>query len=119
MEIRGTFCFQTPLRARSATVGDKDPFERAFQRLWPRLARAATYCRGFARGPWSLLFGMNDDDVQIMTGPQVADLLQVPPWTLEEWRQTHSGPPWRRVGRHVRYVRREVLGWFESLDSHA
>jgi integrase len=55
---------------------------------------------------------MNDDDVQIMTGPQVADLLQVPPRTMEEWRQTHSGPPWRRVGRHFRYVRREVLGWF-------
>jgi len=52
-------------------------------------------------------------DVQIMTGPQVS------PRTLEEWRQTHSGPPWRRMGRHVRYLRREVLGWFESLDPHA
>jgi hypothetical protein len=59
-----------------------------------------------------------NDDVQIMTGPQVADLLQIPPRTLEEWRLTHTGPPWRRVGRHVRYVRGEVLGWFEKLDSH-
>jgi hypothetical protein len=109
----------TPLRARSATLGDKNPFERAFKRLRPRLARTATDCHGFARDAASLLVGMNDDDVQIMTGPQVAALLQVPPRTLEEWRQTHSGPPWRRVGRHVRYVRREVLGWFESLDSHA
>ena len=58
-------------------------------------------------------------DAQIMTGPQVADLLQVSPRTLEEWRQTHSGPPWRRMGRPVRYLRREVLGWFEALDPHA
>jgi hypothetical protein len=71
-----------------------------------------------ARNTTSLLPGMNEDDVQIMTGPQVADLLQVPPRTLEEWRLTHTGPPWRRVGRHVRYVRGEVLGWFEKLDSH-
>jgi hypothetical protein len=61
---------------------------------------------------------MADEDVQIMTGQQVADLLQVSPRTLEEWRQTCTGPPWRRMGRHVRYLRREVLGWFEGLDSH-
>ena len=89
---------------------------------WPKLmqlARTIT-CHGrSARNDPSLLLDMSDDDVQIMTGPQVADLLQVPPRTLEEWRQTHNGPPWRRVGRHVRYVRREVLGWFENLDSHA
>lgn len=33
-----------------------------------------------------------------MTGQQVAELLQVPPRTLEEWRQTRTGRPcsWRR-----------------------
>ncbi|WP_241978942.1 MULTISPECIES: helix-turn-helix domain-containing protein [unclassified Cryobacterium] len=46
-----------------------------------------------------------------MTGQQVAYLLQVSPRTLEEWRQTRTGPPYRGMGRHVRYMRREVLAW--------
>jgi len=54
-----------------------------------------------------------------MTGQQVAALLQVSPRTVEEWRQTHHGPPWRRVGKHVRYTEAEVLAWYEGLDSHA
>ena len=41
----------------------------------------------------SHLIVMTDDDAQIMTGQQVADLLQVSPRTLEEWRQT----PGRRI----------------------
>ncbi|TDN92620.1 helix-turn-helix protein [Microbacterium sp. BK668] len=60
-----------------------------------------------------------DMDVQILTGQQVAEMLQVPPRTLEEWRQTHHGPPWRRVGTHVPYSHTEVLAWFEGLASHA
>ncbi|TFD54691.1 DNA-binding protein [Cryobacterium sp. Hh11] len=54
---------------------------------------------------------MSDDDAEIMTGQQVADLLQVSPRTLEEGRQTRTGPPYRRMGRLVRYMRREVLAW--------
>ncbi|WP_282825806.1 helix-turn-helix domain-containing protein [Gulosibacter sediminis] len=53
-----------------------------------------------------------------MTGEQVAELLQVSPRTIEEWRQTNSGPPFRRVGRHVRYLRPEVLAWFQELVRH-
>lgn len=60
---------------------------------------------------------MNDHDGEILTPEQVADFLQVSPRTVEEWRRTRSGPPWRRMGRHVRYLRREVLVWFEELDS--
>ena len=58
---------------------------------------------------------MTEDEPQIMTGEQVAELLQVSPRTIEEWRQTKSGPPFRRMGKHVRYMRREVLTWFEGL----
>jgi excisionase family DNA binding protein len=62
---------------------------------------------------------VTDEDAQIMTGQQVAELLQVSPRTLEEWRQTRTGPPWRRMGRHVRYLRREVLAWFDALVPRA
>jgi predicted DNA-binding transcriptional regulator AlpA len=71
------------------------------------------------RTPASHLLGMDVENVEIITGEQVADLLQVSPRTVEEWRRTRTGPPWRRMGRHVRYLRREVLVWFEDLDSDA
>ncbi|MBL5973050.1 MAG: DNA-binding protein [Candidatus Leucobacter sulfamidivorax] len=58
------------------------------------------------------------DEPLIMTGEQVAELLQVSPRTIEEWRQTNGGPPFRRVGRHVRYLRPEVLAWFQELVRH-
>jgi|GEM_PF-5280835 len=50
-----------------------------------------------------------------MTGTQVADLLQVPPRTLEEWRQTRSDPPWRRMGRHVRHLIRLLVAHAVAL----
>lgn len=60
---------------------------------------------------------MSEQDSEILTPEQVAELLHVSPRTMEEWRRTRTGPPWRRMGRHVRYLRREVLIWFEELDS--
>lgn len=75
--------------------------------------------RGRRRDGSAHLFVVTDEDAQILTGQQVAELLQVSPRTLEEWRQTRTGPPWQRMGRHVRYLRGEVLLWFEGLDPHA
>lgn len=60
---------------------------------------------------------MSEHDNEILTPEQTAELLHVSPRTMEEWRRTRTGPPWRRMGRHVRYLYREVLGWFEDLDS--
>lgn len=60
---------------------------------------------------------MSEHDSEILTPEQVAEFLHVSPRTMEEWRRTRTGPPWRRMGRHVRYLRREVLVWFEELDS--
>jgi len=52
----------------------------------------------------------------ILTPVEVAELLQVPVRTLEEWRQKNSGPPWRKVGRHIRYQYIKVMDWFENGD---
>lgn len=78
---------------------------------WPQRLRATVSYR----------LGMNDGTTglltEILTPEQVAAVLQVSPRTVEEWRRTRTGPPWRRMGRHIRYLRREVLVWFEDLDS--
>ncbi|WP_345957519.1 helix-turn-helix domain-containing protein [Gulosibacter sediminis] len=46
-----------------------------------------------------------------LTQAEVAVLLGVPERTLEGWRLTKSGPPWLKLGRHVKYDREDVLAW--------
>ena len=99
----------TLFQAKSDTLGDTLASPTLCQRERPRLNRPATRRCDRLRNATSHLSVMTDDDAQIMTGQQVAELLQASPRTLEEWRQTCTGPPWRRMGRHVRYLRREVL----------
>ncbi|GAA1214757.1 helix-turn-helix domain-containing protein [Rhodoglobus aureus] len=50
----------------------------------------------------------------ILTPAQVAGMLQVPVRTLEEWRHKKSGPPYRKVGRHIRYQHSKVMDWFDN-----
>lgn len=49
-----------------------------------------------------------------LTQREVAELLRLPARTLEDWRQTRQGPPYFKLGRHVRYRRDEVLAWVEG-----
>ncbi|WP_241987542.1 helix-turn-helix domain-containing protein [Cryobacterium sp. MDB2-33-2] len=46
-----------------------------------------------------------------LTQRELAELLRLPERTLEDWRLTHSGPPYLKLGRHVRYDVHDVLGW--------
>jgi excisionase family DNA binding protein len=41
----------------------------------------------------------------------VSKLLGVPVSTLANWRSAGQGPPYLRVGRHVRYRRADVEAW--------
>lgn len=49
-----------------------------------------------------------------LTIADTAKLLGVPPGTLAYWRLHHYGPPFVRLGRHVRYLRSEVDAWARS-----
>jgi excisionase family DNA binding protein len=46
---------------------------------------------------------------------ELADLLGIPVETVYQWRYKRTGPPAFRVGRHLRYDPRAVLGWIDSL----
>lgn len=43
----------------------------------------------------------------------LAELLDVPERTIYSWRQRGEGPPAYRVGKHLRYRRRDVDAWLE------
>ncbi len=49
-------------------------------------------------------------------GPEdVADYCGVPVGTVYQWRKRGSGPPGRRVGKHVRFKPEDVEAWFDGL----
>lgn len=50
-------------------------------------------------------------DGDVLDERAAAALLHVSPWTLSEMRKHGKAPPWRRVGKSVRYSRAAVLAW--------
>lgn len=55
-------------------------------------------------------------DGGLLTTAQLAELLQVPPRTIDDWAYHGTGPRYSRVGKGRRYARRDVERW---LDEHA
>ncbi len=45
---------------------------------------------------------------------EVAQLLGLAEITIAQQRARGEGPPFFRVGRHVRYIRRDVLAWRDA-----
>lgn len=62
---------------------------------------------------------MAEEFEPLWTVADVSAFLDVPVHTLYGWRSKGYGPPARRVGKHLRYLPREVRAWFMSLDSEA
>jgi excisionase family DNA binding protein len=55
----------------------------------------------------------------LWTPDDVAQYLGIPVQTLYQWRRKRTGPPGRRVGRHLRYESAAVRAWFAGLDDAA
>lgn len=55
-------------------------------------------------------------DGGLLTTAQLAELLQVPPRTIDDWAYRGTGPRYSRVGKARRYLLRDVERW---LDEHA
>jgi excisionase family DNA binding protein len=50
----------------------------------------------------------------MLTPDDVAELLRVSRFTLENWRFEGSGPDWFRIGRRIRYRRSDLDAWVDS-----
>ena len=57
------------------------------------------------------LIGMDETQIAptFLTQHELAELLRLPERTLEDWRLMHAGPPYLKLGRHVRYDVDDVL----------
>lgn len=51
---------------------------------------------------------------EFLNTKQAAEYLGLKPNTLDIWRQVGKGPAFVKVGRYVRYRRRDIDTWIES-----
>ncbi len=50
----------------------------------------------------------------LVNSKRVSEVLSIPVATLAKWRQAGTGPPFYRIGVHVRYSVLEVDTWLDS-----
>lgn len=59
---------------------------------------------------------IGSDADELLTLQDVAALLQVSPNTVYYWRYQRTGPKGHKVGRQVRYWRRDVMTWLQERE---
>ena len=52
---------------------------------------------------------------ELLTPPETAEYLKVTVGTLYVWRHRGQGPRGMRIGRHLRYRRRDIDDWLRDL----
>ena len=59
---------------------------------------------------------MNERDLpdRLMTEKEAARITGFSHRTLQKWRCYGGGPPFRKVGRSIRYLLSELLAWIEA-----
>jgi predicted DNA-binding transcriptional regulator AlpA len=60
-----------------------------------------------------------DLETEINTEQEIAEYLDVTLACLRDWRSRKVGPPYIKLGRLVRYRRKDVLSWLESQASRS
>ena len=57
---------------------------------------------------------MTTEQRELMSPQDLADYAQVPVATIYAWRYKGEGPPGIKVGRHLRFRRRDVESWLDQ-----
>jgi len=57
---------------------------------------------------------MITEPASLWTVNEVSAYLRIPVETLYQWRKKHTGPPARKIGRHLRYDPVAVKDWFNQ-----
>jgi excisionase family DNA binding protein len=60
---------------------------------------------------------MNDQMDRFLTTRELAAFLSVPEKTIRLWHASGSGPCAIKVGRHLRFRRRDIEAWIEDRKS--
>jgi predicted DNA-binding transcriptional regulator AlpA len=53
---------------------------------------------------------------RLLDTTEVADYLGIPVNSLKMWRYRRTGPPWLKLGRHVRYRQTTLERWLDGQE---
>ncbi|GGM83092.1 helix-turn-helix domain-containing protein [Longimycelium tulufanense] len=57
------------------------------------------------------------NDVDSLWSPErLSAHLAISPKTLAKWRGERKGPPWVKIGKHIRYDPAKVQAWLEKIE---
>ncbi|MCR9096296.1 MAG: helix-turn-helix domain-containing protein [bacterium] len=86
-------------------------FDEALEHLAKRVAELVV-----ERLPRETSGRVPPDPLEMLTTGEVATLLKVHQVSLKQWRgRRGTGPPYVRIGRSIRYRRRDVEAWMEEI----
>jgi predicted DNA-binding transcriptional regulator AlpA len=51
---------------------------------------------------------------RLLSPAEVEEMYNIPTTTLEKWRSLKMGPPYHKLGKHIRYKPKDVEQWIES-----
>jgi predicted DNA-binding transcriptional regulator AlpA len=54
---------------------------------------------------------------RLLDTDEVAEYLGIPPNSLKMWRYRRTGPPWLKLGRHVRYRLTAIEQWLDDQEN--
>lgn len=60
---------------------------------------------------------MTGPSSRLLTTEELAEYLQIPARTLEDWRHRNYGPRYARMGKRVRYRQSAVDAWLEEIEA--
>lgn len=52
-------------------------------------------------------------ELEYLSPKEVAERFNIPETSLSKWRSLKIGPPYRKLGKHIRYKPAEVKDWIE------
>ena len=61
--------------------------------------------------------GRENDDDELLTIREVADIVRAPIATLRYWRHLGTGPHSFRIGRSIRYWHHDVTTWLHEQSN--
>jgi Helix-turn-helix domain len=62
---------------------------------------------------------MGEQSDALWTTEELSEHIRVPVGTLKRWRRLGGGPPYLRLGRHVRYDPAAVREWLRAQGKEA
>lgn len=84
------------------------------ERMIKQFARACGISANVDEAAAGIKTDWNELGANLLTTEQAAEVLGVAPRTVANWRAQRTGPPYRRIGRAIRYDHATIVRWQQN-----